>query len=248
LYLSQNFECFDLPKGDEDSLSAANIFHTTATEPQPPVRLNTTRAIAVGEKKHFTCDLVFGPGSGQVMRVESLTEKRIALVLLARIDVAKLENQVPFAWVEKDGSRHTHFFDFRATLTNGSRVAIMVKYEKKLEQDDFRALIARISSQVLPSFADRVTVMTEKDVDPVDLYNATLVNSIRGDDPEADAVMREVVASMAGYGKIGDLIENTGLGARGFRSIVRLIGSHEIELQQPTRISYDSQVTMRRAA
>jgi hypothetical protein len=248
LYLSQNFECFDLPTGDEDSLSASNNFHTAATEPQPPVRLNTTRPINLGEKKHFTCDLVFGPGSGQVMRVESLTEKRIALVLLARLDVAKLENQVPFEWVEKDGSKCIHFFDFRATLANGNRVAIMVKYEKKLEQDDFRAQIARISSQVLPSFANRVTIMTEKDVDPVELYNATLVNSIRGEDPEADAVMREVVASMAGYGKVADLIAHTGLAARGFRSIVRLIGSHEIELRQPTRISYDSQVTVRRAA
>ena len=182
------------------------------------------------------------------MRVESLTEKRIALVLLARRDVAELENQVPFAWLEKDGSGHTHFFDFRATLTGGSRVAIMVKYGKKLEQDDFRALITRISSQVPPNFADRVTIMTEKDVDPVELYNATLVNSVRGDDPDSDAMMRDVIGSMTGSGRVGDLVDHTGLGARGFRSIVRLIGSHQIELQQRTRISYDCHVTLRRAA
>ncbi|MDD9708427.1 hypothetical protein PVW53_12875 [Seohaeicola sp. SP36] len=215
---------------------------------QLPLRPPVARKAAVGAKKHFTCDIVFGLGAGEVMRLNSLTEKRVALVLLARPDVMKVENQVPHYWIDEKGSRHTHFFDLRATLVDGRRIAIMVKYDKKLEQDEFRALIARISSQVFPAFADRVTIMTERDLDPIELYNATLVNSVRHPDPAADDVIRDVVSKLAGAAKISDLIEHTGLGSRGFRSIARLIGSHELKMQKPERIHHDAHVFVQRAA
>lgn len=59
--------------------------------------------------------------------------------------------------------------------------------------------------------------------------------------------MRDAVSGLVGAAKIGDLLEHTGLGGRGFRSIARLVGARELELQRPARIDYDTHI-IRRAA
>ena len=123
----------------------------------------------------------------------------------------------------------------------------MVKYDKKLSDEEFQAEIIEIASQVSSDFADRVTLMTEKHFDPIDLFNATLFNAVRQPDPEVDSAIRNAVSGLVGAAKIGDLIAWTGLGGRGFRSIARLIGARELELQRQMRIDYDSYVTRRTA-
>lgn len=123
----------------------------------------------------------------------------------------------------------------------------MVSYDKKLSQEEFLANSSLIASNVTADFADRVTLMTEKHLDPVAVHNATLFNAVRQPDPEADALMRDTVAELIGAAKIGDLIAYTDLGGRGFRSIARLIGAHELKLEGHVRVDYDSRV-MRRAA
>lgn len=175
-----------------DDLPRALVVATDADpEAGLPARPVAARNPAVGARKHFSCAFVYGPGAGCVMQTESLTEKRLALVLLARPDIVALETQVVFTWDAEDGSQRRHYFDFRATKTDGSRVAIMVKYDRKLSREEFRAQIADIAAHVTPDFADRVTLMTERHLDPVDLHNATLFNAVRKPDPEADAVMRD---------------------------------------------------------
>lgn len=205
-----------------------------------PARPATDRTPGVGAKKHFSCAFVHGPGAGSVMNTDSLTEKRVAFVLQARADVAYLENQVLFTWGPEDGPKERHIFDFRAKMIDGSRVGIMVKYDKKLSDEEFLAKSSRIASNVTADFADRVTLMTEKHLDPVAVHNATLLNAVRKPDPDADAIMRDMVSNLIGAAKIGDLIAYTGLAGRGFRSIARLIAAHELELQEPVRIDYDS--------
>ena len=227
--------------------SACDATASTPANDALPERPRTDRKPGVGAKKHFSCAFVHGPGAGIVMNTDSLTEKRVALVLLARPDVVLLENQVRFPWYAEDGSEKRHYFDFRATMANGDRVAIMVKYDKKLADQDFRAEIAEIAAQVTPEFADRVTLITEKHLDPIDVFNATLFNSVRRPDEAADAIMREAVKGLNGAANVGDLIAHTGLKGRGFRSIARLIGSRELQLQDRVRVDYDSLV-MRGAA
>lgn len=226
------------------TLEAAASADPSAMLPERPV---TARTPGVGARKHFSCAFVHGPGAGSVMHTDSLTEKRVAFVLLTRPDVVKLENQVLFTWDEEDGSKGRHYFDFLITKTDGSRIAIMIKYDEKLSLEAFQAEIANTASHVTAEFADRVTIMTEKHLDPVDLHNATLFKATRKPDPEADAIMRDTVAKLVGAAKIGDLVAHTGLGGRGFRSIARLIGARELELPRPMRIDYDTHI-IRRAA
>ena len=116
---------------------------------QLPARTVTARKTAVGAQKHFACSFVHGAGAGFVMNTDSLTEKKVAFLLFARPDVVKLENQLLFRWQAKDGTWNRHFFDFRVTMTSGARIAIMVKYDKKLSDEEFRKLPAKKMTQVI---------------------------------------------------------------------------------------------------
>lgn len=242
-----NKNCSSWSQAGDDNSRAIVASSDVDTDSVLPARPATDRTPGVGAKKHFSCAFVHGPGAGSVMNTDSLTEKRVAFVLQARHDVAGLENQVLFTWGPEDGPKERHIFDFRATMMDGSRVGIMVKYDKKLSDEEFFAKSSRIASNVTPDFADRVTLMTEKHLDPVAVHNATLLNAVRKPDPDADAIMRDMVSNLIGAAKIGDLIAHTGLGGRGFRSIARLIGAHELELHHQARIDYDSYV-MKKAA
>ncbi|SHL17119.1 hypothetical protein SAMN05444414_106162 [Roseovarius marisflavi] len=155
-----------------------------------PVRRKTDRKVAKGRRNHFTGQFTFGPDEGETMDVESNTELRVALVTLARPDVVGLEHQVPFEWVGPDGKTATHHFDFMALMADGSRRAIMVKSEYRRLQLKTQLELAQVASQVTPDFADEVVVMTERDIDPVEYFNAEIMHEMRRADFEADAAVR----------------------------------------------------------
>jgi len=210
-----------------------------------PVRLQTTRKIAKGRREHFTGQFTFGSDEGWTMAIESNTELRVALVTIARSDVVDLENQVPFAWVKPDGKPGTHFFDFRVLMADGKRRAIMVKSEYRRRQAKVQRELEQIAAQVTRDFADEVVVMTERDVDPVEYFNAEMMHEMRHPDPEADAAARRVMGEIVASAQIQDLVEAIGLGARGFRAVVRLIRSHELELNNKVRIAHEACVRRR---
>lgn len=212
--------------------------------PEPPT---AARRISMGSKHHFTGALVFGEGGGKTMEVESHTEMQIALVMLARPEVIDLENQLPFRWTDDQDVQRTHYFDFRVTLRNGSRVALIVKSAHKAATATFQATARRIASQVPQAFSDRVCVMTEKHLDPVEVHNAELIHAVRAPDPEADAAICSVVNGVIGAVRIGDLAEQTGLRGRGFRAVVRQIRSHYLMLAAHERIAPDAFVRRRAA-
>lgn len=210
-----------------------------------PERIQTTRKVAKGRRTHFTGQFTFGPDEGRTMDIESHTELCTALVTIARPDVAGLENQVPFKWVKPNGKTATHHFDFRVLMADGSRRAIMVKSEYRRHQPEVQAELAQIAAQVTPDFADDVVIMTERDLDPVELFNAEMMHEMRRPDPEADAIGRRIMNEMVTSVQIQDLVDAIGLGARGFRTIVRLIRSHELKLVIKVRIAHEAYVCRR---
>lgn len=230
--------------------AAAAGFHKPVT-PRGGVRLPLSpmaaRRVAKGAKGHFSGLLVMGEDEGQAMEVESHTEMVVALVMLARPNVVGLENQVPFGWTDGTGFRRTHYFDFRVNLRDGSRTALIVKANKRLASEDFREETRRIASQVTPDFADRVCVMTEKHIDPIEAHNAELLHSVRRPDPEADSAARRALADVRGSVRVGDLVERTGFRGRGFRAVVRLIRGRELELSRQERIGHGALVRRRAA-
>ncbi len=201
-----------------------------------PLPTQADRRITMGVQKHFTGSIVFGDHEGQVMQFESHTEKLTALVMIGRPNYVKLEAQIPFHWVNRDGKPVTHFFDFRVTLRDGTRRALIVKNAWKAAKLDFQADMRLLARQVTAVFADAVSVVTEKHLDPIEVHNAELLNSARLPDPGPDAAVLRVVADISGAVKISDIVAAAGVSGRGFLAVVRLIGRHELELVAHERI------------
>lgn len=210
-----------------------------------PRASSADRIIPKGKKHHFTGSMVVGEDEGYAFDFESNSERLVALVMLARPDVTNVENQVLFNWVDSTGKARKHYFDFRITLRDGTRIALVVKAPYKAADPEFRTELRWLASQVTPDLADRVSLLTANDLDPVEVYNAGLIHSVREPDPEPDAAVRRVVAATAGPVTISDIVNASGWPGRGFRSVVRLIRSRELELADPGRIEPESRVRRR---
>ena len=210
-----------------------------------PERLRTSRTIPKGRRNHFTGQYTSGPNDSWTMDIEGHTELCTALVTIARPDVVGLENQVPFEWDKPDGKKGTHYFDFRVLMADGSRRAIMVKSEYRRRQPEVQQELAQVAAQVTPEFADEVVIMTERDLDPVELFNAEMMHEMRRPDPEADAAARRLMGEMVASVQIQDLVDAIGLGARGFRAVVRLLRSHDLKLVIKVAIAHEAYVRRR---
>jgi len=144
-----------------------------------PERVRTARKTAVGAREHATGQVTFGPDDAYTMGLDSNTEMKCMLVVMARPDVVGLESQVLFEWDKADGSTGKHFFDFRVLSADGKRRAIMVKSEYRRRQPEVQNELAEIAARVPSSFADDVVVMTERDIDPVEYFNAEMMHEMR---------------------------------------------------------------------
>lgn len=218
--------------------------------PAPP---RGDRKVQLKSKRNFSGHMVFRPrghvcgcaGPGQVLETESNLEMNISLILAMRPRVADLESQVLFEWSNAQGKTRRHYFDFRANLTDGSRVGVMVKRSRKLECPKFRTLVQEVCANMDRAFADRVTVMTEHDVHPIEIHNASFLDGLKERDPEADAAARRALRSVLGAQMIGALVEMIGLGGRGYRAVGRLIRSQELFLVRQERIAPEALVARR---
>jgi hypothetical protein len=69
---------------------------------------------------------------------------RFAVTHLARCDVVRLENQVEFKWTDVGCTLRSDFFDFRVTLREGRRLALMVKRLTTAQKPGFNGSVAQI--------------------------------------------------------------------------------------------------------
>jgi len=210
-----------------------------------PECVQLARKTAVGAREHQTGQVTMGPDEGYTVGYDSNTEMKCMLVLLARPNVAGLESQVHFQSLDADGKTGNHFFDFRVLMADGKRVAIMVKSEYRRNQSKVQNELAEIAARVPRSFAHQVVVMTERDIDPVEYFNAEMMHEMRRSDPDADAAARRLLGEIVGAVRVQDLVDAIGLGARGFRAVVRLLRSHELELTLNVRITHEAYVRRR---
>lgn len=209
------------------------------------------RAVASKSNNHFCGHAVFGDGSGRgaftgsaarVVQMESFTELRWGLCLSLRPDIADLREQVPFEWFDEDGVCHTHFFDFLVVRTDGARIACAVRAAARTG-GRFAKNMPRIAAQVRDrGFAVDVRLLSDEDLDPVEVGNAWLLHGLRAPDPEADTVAAGVLAAMSGLVSLQELTDRTGLGVAGFRALLRLVRSHHLRLVRPEPITRNTVV------
>jgi hypothetical protein len=200
------------------------------------------RATQVGSTQHFTGGIVLGSGPGIRTGVESHLEAQAALLLAARPEVQELVEQVLFDWFDEDGKIHKHYIDLVATEHNGTVIGYAVRPLGRVK-DAYLAQLARIKEQaVAQGVLDDFRLFTERDVCPVEFFNAKLFLSVRRPDCFGDPVARDVVGRMAGVATIESLVEQTGLDGMGFRALVRLIRSGHLQMVSYERIDHSSLV------
>lgn len=192
------------------------------------------RKIQGASSAHCTANTVLGSGAGVRFEAESKLELRNLYLLNAMKNVAKLQEQVRFfyGWDPKNPSQHV--FDVVATLDCDARIAFTVKPEVRLVSGRFEAEMQEVTWWVHKhDFADEVRIMSEADVNSVDLRNAKILAAVREPDEQADLVALEVVKRLPNGGgqSLRDLTLSTGMSERGYRALIRLMRTGVLRLQ-----------------
>jgi len=220
-----------MPEHENISINSACVF---------PGRSRATRAISRRSKGAGRAVLVGGRVPRQIL-CESLLEHRAATILLARRDVADIWDQPPAVTYEDETGRHKHTFDFLVELHDGRRIAIAVRPEHRAH--DLRKTVTTIAAQIR-DFADEFLVLTDAQLTPNRLHNATtILMARRGANPNADAKMHEIVRTLHGATTIEMLANTAGFDGEGYRAAVRLLDTGELELMRGvTRIGLKAMV------
>jgi hypothetical protein len=206
-----------------------------------PVESRAERTIAAASRGHCTAFAVLGEGWGQRMQAESHLELCHLLLLNANREVVRLEEQVRFAYGR--GDAQVHVFDVVATWASGERIAFTIKPEARLRSGRFLEEMQAIARWVRQkSFANDVRLLTERDVDPVALHNARIIAAVRDPDSQADETARETAHSFIGTVTLRELTVATGLEARGYRALLRLVRKGELQPIRHERLTPHSLV------
>ena len=194
-----------------------------------PAPSRADRNVANASKGHCTAFAVLGDGAGVRMQAESHLELSHLFILNAEPAIADLREQVRFRYGPR-GAERVHVFDMLATRRDGARIAYAVKPEVRLASGRFLAEMREVAWWVAKTrFAAEVRLLTDADVDPVALHNAKLIAAVREADPEAETAARKAAAGITGAVSLRDLTVATGLEARGYRALLRLIRTGVLE-------------------
>jgi hypothetical protein len=142
-----------------------------STGQRMPMASRADRNVKKASNEHCTGHLVLGDGDGVVTQFESANESYHLLQLNARGEVADLREQVEFKFGR--GKKYRHVFDMVATFTSGGRIAYTVKPTEEVAAGAFLETMGVVSWWVRESgFADEVRLLTQSDIDPIELHNA----------------------------------------------------------------------------
>ncbi len=209
---------------------------STADVWYPPAESKACRKPAL-RSRGSSRGAIVGPDN-RIRLYESFLEARIMLVLMARPDVAQIDEQQQVNWRDQAGRLHWHVFDLVVTTTSGERIAVAVKPFAKAEKQKLAAKLAEIAKHIPRRFADRVALMTERSIDRIASFNGeALLAALHCPRTEADAAVERVVSSMAGAATIADIARAAGDAAAGFWAVVRLIANGVLKLVAHCRIT-----------
>ncbi len=195
---------------------------------QPPQRSTGTRSFPARSKSSsrgfLQAHLPVEARPRQII-YESNLERQTALLLLARNDLWNLWDQPPkIAFTDRRGRTAHHVFDYLAEFNGGRRVAIAVKPQARSERLGFRDTLARIRTALPQRFADEVVLVTENSLPAAAVHNAELLHMFRAcHDPEADSIVKDILAAQRQPFRVADIVAGSGLGGRAFRALVRAI-------------------------
>ena len=177
---------------------------------------------------------------------ESDLEKGTLYLLGARRDVHDVWDQPPAVkFLDAHGKMREHTFDFRAELTSGECVAIAVKPWARVVKTNFQAELAYVRAMMPLSFANRVILVTERNLDKTEVRNAAMFHEFRQhEDAEAETRIGTIIEDMSAPTLIKDLVAQSDLGARGFRAVVMAIYRGGLTANRWAEIDYGALVSV----
>ncbi|MBO9429623.1 hypothetical protein [Sulfitobacter sp. R18_1] len=211
-----------------------------------PTPSQAARDVPAASSAHCTAHSVLGDGAGVRMQHESHLEIDISYILNSVRNVASMQEQVIFHFGWAREKQKKHIFDVVVTLTSGERIAFAVKPEIRLyssSKESFEEQMQAVTWWAYETnFVDEVRILTEVDLDPVDQYNAKVMAAVRAVDIDADNAAQHALRSLPAGGGLSlrELTSAIGLGARGYRALIRLLRAGEARLHAKERISPDA--------
>lgn len=206
---------------------------------KPPAKSLASRFPAL--KSRETCR-GFAIAQNRVIHFESHLELIVLYMLVVLPETAKLIEQ-PDAVTYRDGdSVRRHTFDFLVITRDGRRKYVAVKPAARVERSGIKRTLGLIVAQLPPGSNVTVHLVTDADFSYADRYNATQAfDFCRFPIREHDELMGRLMSQVAGAVRIRDMVALSGLGAMGFRSVIRLIANRQLIPVKPNeRITYDS--------
>lgn len=174
-----------------------------------------------------------------VIHHESGLEHRVSVVLQTYRGLTRLISQYPkVEWIDDDGVVHQHTCDYFIELIDGTRIAIVVKYERKREE--MLDLIERICDNGITGVskggkrtvgvADAVALVTNAQATQEAFENAYFLLSSRPNhDPQECAILHDVVQRLPGTFRFGHLLLGSWPRAKRRTAIWRLLDMGHIE-------------------
>ncbi|MBN2741962.1 MAG: hypothetical protein JXR35_13780 [Rhodobacteraceae bacterium] len=226
----------------EDMTPLVGLSNQDELPPELAELSTAERKINRHSREHCTGQVLFGPGAGRIVHLESHLELCWCLTLMGRESTADLREQMGFGWEDEQGAMRRHWFDFLVTEVDGSRIAYSVKPQARVSER-FLSEMSQIAEQARESgFVDDVRLLTDENLDRIDLFNAKLFFAYRRAEPAADRLAHEIHDAMSGLCKLGELVAYFDEPGDGFRAFVRLIQSGHLKLVRHEQISLNSNV------
>lgn len=212
-------------------------------EPRPSRAIKPIPKSAHG---HFVVQMVIHDSDddpGQISKCGSLNEYSTRMIALAEPDTVDVIEQVgPLHWRDQKNKSHEHYLDHLVIKEGGRRIGLTDK-PTVFVTEDFQDEIVQVREDGCKKRVfDELYLVTEYARDPITLFNAELLRGCRDKEDDVDAIALTVVADLSLKATLNELVNLINRGPRGFRALVRLIGSGHLVLSKHEKISRDSVV------
>ncbi|MFG6550828.1 hypothetical protein ACGYLV_17385 [Sulfitobacter sp. M21595] len=239
-------------------LWSANIAPPTLADPDDPNKLSPTRLsraeMKSGEPKRIwksgsTCRVAFVTRlHRRAVRQEfwcaSFEESQVFLNIAGHPEVVNfMEQRTTVPFVDLSGRDTFTRVDAHVLLRSGEEVLVSVKYDEKARRQSYLAEIANVAAQTPYEVADRFTVTSRYLFYPTYRDCAHAIHQARGGwDPDADDHMLELSEHLGERFTLQEIVDASGLGHRGRRAVIRLVGDGDIGKHLLDPFSPDTQL------
>ncbi|SMQ68626.1 hypothetical protein SAMN06295905_1607 [Devosia lucknowensis] len=212
----------------------------------PPSQSRATRYIALrgrGSQRGAT-HVKYG-GLERMVVFESLLELHTLHILLSDTSLIDIWDQPPpIPLRNRAGKKTTHTLDYLAVYADGRKVGYAVKPSRKVFDEhgnptEFVELMGRVRTAA----GFEIRIVTEKSFSRSQVQDARLMHRwSRQSDPEADAVVRDIVRSLQGSYPVRTIKDLSGLKGRAFGAVVRAYRDGLLTKADGKRLHVDSMV------